>query len=502
MPVARPTKKELSSSATSLSDDEYTQEHLSKKRRRQSQSCDACRARKVRCARENPDDPKQSCKHCVTLGIPCTYDYQPKKRGPPNLYLRRLQEAAAAAAAVTSPDRDSQTEPDTSVSPVSTIASPTQSVLSPTISTKRSKSPPPSFLEPNLKSTTVAVPPSRYQIAADTFHPQYTAPNFMPSPTFNAARPSDLITNGNGIGLPSAKPEDYHSPTESFSTYPLYNWSYKQHQVLPAHPPNVVPPLSFYYRPRRLDEIAPRDTISLIIALFFDFVYPLTPCIHRPSFMADLHARREERDPLFFALVMSTVASTLVQVPRSYLPMERPVVRKLAQTCHEASRHITIASYDPPTSMHVVIRYFDCVYHFCEGHDATQHAAFGEAAHIAVTLRLHEEAAYEGIDPIESEIRRRVFWLLFGADKSMSILLGRPICLRDEDCTLHFPKELDDEYITPSAYLPQPQGKTAIVSGLNYTSRIFALLGEILRRFSHSIVVYSLRWPTVRNPCA
>ena len=47
--------------------------------------------------------------------------------------------------------------------------------------------------------------------------------------------------------------------------------------------------------------------------------------------MADLDSRREERDPLFFALVMSTIASTLVQVPRSYLPMERPVVRKLAQ---------------------------------------------------------------------------------------------------------------------------------------------------------------------------
>lgn len=36
--------------------------------------------------------------------------------------------------------------------------------------------------------------------------------------------------------------------------------------------------------------------------------------------------------------------------------------------------------------------------------------------------------------------------------------------------------------ITPSAYLPQPHGKTAIVSGLNYISRIFALLGEILIR--------------------
>jgi len=56
----------------------------------------------------------------------------------------------------------------------------------------------------------------------------------------------------------------------------------------------------------------------------------------------------------------------------------------------------------------------DCIYHFCEGHDATQHAAFGEAAHIAVTLRMHEESSYEGLDLIECEVRRRTFWLLFG----------------------------------------------------------------------------------------
>ncbi|KAF9483432.1 hypothetical protein BDN70DRAFT_873940 [Pholiota conissans] len=459
---------------------------------RQSQSCDACRARKVRCARENPDDPKQSCKHCITLGIPCTYDYQPKKRGPPNLYLRRLQEAAAAASGQQQPSDSPPRDLEMATSPISTIAaSPSQSMVSPSIGSKS----PPTFLEPTLNPhpsiPSVPIPPSRYPIAADTYHNQhhYSQQNSVPSSSYNGPRSSE--SNGHGghhshgqQQQPKVEEQQSYSgsPSDSFSTYPLYNWSYKQHQLLPVPVPTTVPPLSYYYRPRRLEEIAPRDTISLIIALFFDFVYPLTPCVHKPSFMADLHSRREERDPLFFALVMSTVASTLVQVPRSYLPMERTVVRKLAQTAHEASRHITIASYDPPTSMHVVIRYFDCIYHFCEGHDATQHAAFGEAAHIAVTLRMHEELSYDGLDPIECEVRRRTFWLLFGADKSMSILLGRPICLRDEDCTVHFPKELDDEYITPSAYLPQPHGKTAIVSGLNYTSRIFALLGEILVR--------------------
>ncbi|GJJ13318.1 hypothetical protein Clacol_007570 [Clathrus columnatus] len=435
-------------------------------------------------------------------------------------YLRRLQEAAAAAAVSdnnqvpngtlsisiaqnnSSPHSVSQTTPSTILSSP-TMTSPFME--HPTIASPLSAHQHPfAHSVPSTTHNNIPLPPSRYPIAADTYH------THQPSPIPYDARLSDR-PGGNSPPIPNGRPSSAStvssnhssshtfsrtvgSPPAEFPPYPLYNWS-APYKHAPAntqlHAPSL-PPLSYYVQPHRLEDVAPRETILLIISLFFDFVYPLTPCIHKPSFMADLQSRREERDPLFFALVMSTVASTCVQVPRSYLPLERREVRKLAQTCHEASRHISVAGYDPPTSIHVVIRYFDTVYHFCEGHDATSHASFGEAAHIAVTLHMHEEASYEGLDPIECEIRRRVFWLLFGgeclfpsiveADKSMSILLGRPICLRDEDCTLHFPKEVDDEYITPNGILPQPPGKTAIISGLNYISRIFALLGEILVR--------------------
>lgn len=47
---------------------------------------------------------------------------------------------------------------------------------------------------------------------------------------------------------------------------------------------------------------------------------------------------------------------------------------------------------------------------------------------------------------------------------------------------MFFLTDIKKPSITPSAYLPQPHGKTAIVSGLNYISRLFALLGEILVR--------------------
>lgn len=237
------------------------------------------------------------------------------------------------------------------MSPIQTknipLSPPQSNILSPSISSHS-----PTFLDPSLNSvpsiSTSSLPPSRYPIAADTFQSPY---QHQPMYHVGSATSSSLAHS------PKTEDQAFQTSVDQFSTYPLHNWSYRQHQTRPVPSPSAIPPLSYYYRPHRLEDVVQRDTVLLILALFFDFVYPLTPCLHKPSFMADVHSRREERDPLFFALVMSTVASTLIQVPRSYIPMDRLAVRKLAQACHEASRHITVASYDPPTSTHVVIRY-------------------------------------------------------------------------------------------------------------------------------------------------
>ena len=263
--------------------------------------------------------------------------------------MRRLQEAAAAAAAAQ--QHESQQNQELALSPIqnkSIPPSPTQSnILSPSVSSHSSV-----FLDPSLNSvpsvSTSSLQPSRYPISIDT--PQSPYQHQQIYQVNSAATCSITRPQKNGD-------QTFHTSADGFSTYPLHNWSYRKHQTLPVPPPSVIPPLSYYYRPHRLEDVASRDTVLMILALFFDYVYPLTPCLHKPSFMADVHARREERDPLFFALVMSTVASTLIQLPRSYIPMERHSVRKLAQACHEASRHITVASYDPPSSAHVIIRY-------------------------------------------------------------------------------------------------------------------------------------------------
>lgn len=43
-------------------------------------------------------------------------------------------------------------------------------------------------------------------------------------------------------------------------------------------------------------------------------VSSIIPVIHQPSFMNDLAAGEEERNPIFFALILSMISMTLIHV--------------------------------------------------------------------------------------------------------------------------------------------------------------------------------------------
>ena len=93
--------------------------------------------------------------------------------------------------------------------------------------------------------------------------------------------------------------------------------------------------------------------IDNIINVFFDYVstiaradgvsadvqvYPLTPCLHRPTFLANLAARLDKTDPVFFALTLTVLASTLVQVPRHLVNLEKAEIESLARRCVRVAR--------------------------------------------------------------------------------------------------------------------------------------------------------------------
>jgi hypothetical protein len=261
-------------------------------------------------------------------------------------YLRRLQEAAAVAANATQQSNNDDGNSSAPPPPPRQSESPIQPKLSPSSAHSSIHTP---FL--NLSPSISSLPFT--SSSAEEHHSPPIASSLSTAPFGNPRSSNDHLFFSAQSSTMSEDSQPY-APTPSaqpFVAPPAFG------QALSMNAPITIPPLSYYCRPHRLEDIASRRTIMLVITLFFDFVYPLIPSVHRPSFLRDLDSRREEQDPMFFALVMSTVASTLVQVPRSYLPMERHVVRSLARRCFEAGRHISVASQDPPTSTLVVIRY-------------------------------------------------------------------------------------------------------------------------------------------------
>ncbi|CZR68907.1 uncharacterized protein PAC_18808 [Phialocephala subalpina] len=68
-------------------------------RKRTSNACDACRARKVKCFREG-----SSCRACLELGLSCTQNAPRRRRGPPNSYVQaQNQLRSPTGPSVTSP---------------------------------------------------------------------------------------------------------------------------------------------------------------------------------------------------------------------------------------------------------------------------------------------------------------------------------------------------------------------------------------------------------------
>lgn len=104
--------------------------------------------------------------------------------------------------------------------------------------------------------------------------------------------------------------------------------AHRQFQTHPSTPRHRLNPL---------DQILPRNLTYLIVDLYFKYIYCLIPCLHKPSFYRDLQDRREEQpgQEEWTALVLAVVASTLAQVPRSFVPLPNNEIKPLVLVCQE-----------------------------------------------------------------------------------------------------------------------------------------------------------------------
>ncbi|KAL2851386.1 hypothetical protein BJX68DRAFT_236250 [Aspergillus pseudodeflectus] len=416
-----------------------------------SRACDRCRRRKARC---DTTSPRHRCSPCRQAGEPCTFDLPLARRGPK---ARKQTEGLASADSSTlsiGADHE-QTLPFTS---------PTGNILPELLSPVASWDPTASLtLDPALSPQTVR------SVVSES----------RPSATSNA----------------------------------IQRWQELSRSLA-------------------LSNFDVAWIVSRCLDLFFQYLYPLTPLVHEPSLRNGVayfisrtsstvtqspradpdggiaapgptgdawsgvlrtghSGSRSMPEPWLestFTLITAVCAEAAFLLPKDLFPEGEAVSEIFLKASRNCLNSYIEADLESPNASSIAIRYFhsNCIH--AAGKPKYSWHIFGEATRLAQVMQLHEESSLEGLLPIEAELRRRAFWIVYMGDKSAAILNNRPITIHrfsfESPITIAYPSGLEDEApVGPSPgneAVSTETGRKCLINGFNANVRLWQAASDLL----------------------
>ncbi|RAQ66266.1 C6 transcription factor [Aspergillus flavus] len=114
---------------------------------------------------------------------------------------------------------------------------------------------------------------------------------------------------------------------------------------------------------------------------------------------------------------------------------------------------------------------------------------FGNVYQIVSSLGLHRRRSRKQNIPsnglsnyIKAQCAKRVFWVTYTIDKYLSVVMGRPQLLHDDDIDQDFPDSVNDEDIGPSGLLSVEDPEDCHVDALIFHAKIAHIIGRISRQ--------------------
>ncbi|ORX39389.1 fungal-specific transcription factor domain-domain-containing protein [Kockovaella imperatae] len=503
-----------------------------------TKTCDNCRKRKIKCVESEVGD-KDVCEGCRKLALACTYDYVKKKPGRKNSYAIALK-AAQEHRSMEPPQPNNESRPNWSRSNTNDTG-PHRNILNSSHVHPFTPYPPPD----SVRSTNHQPPISPTVTTNDRLMPMLSAgmDTFEASPGFmTPGRPwssfafsprirNGLPTNGDthhdphelngldwldsllegtvagslGTSAPGGPEIDFSNDVSL--SFPNIFPSDQAHLLALESPENLAASTSSSgqlmgprallasRREPQLEDVASWANISHFISLFLQYLYPLLPLVHRPTFAENLATRRDLKDTDFRALLLSIVAYVISQLPTSRLVSETfdiEGLKRLQRRCHRTCKSLQRTYYGPTNLTQITTIIFDTFYLLSIGLGHTAGSRLGQAVQLAFAMGMHsdEKTNTLGLDSIEIQLRRRVFWQLYASDKTRATP-GMPMLINDFQGTCSLPEPIDDEFITSQGMFPQPPGRTSVLAGFVCLSKIFKILSECF--FHHRCLATGLR---------
>lgn len=351
-------------------------------------ACDSCSIRKVKC-----DETGPPCRACIGLQLPCTFNRQSKRRGPPNRHAENLKKGRF--------DSD----------------------------------------------------------------------------------------GGSGMSQPS-------SPTHAAQTLAAF----AQQKVLSA------------------ESICPWPILESLVDDYFIYIHPLIPLPHKPTFYHKFRMREDMNDPTFLALLASMVGCLVASFPRRPRQHFRahgmehafPNSMSFVDRCHQVAMQAQGIGY---LDQHLTI--YDAIISYLlgliGGYTYSKQATllyFKQCWSIMTTLGIHRDTyakvkrtgapqatmmpnghaiasqQTDGVDYILQELSRRAFWIAFVGIRSLQQLgtsqWELPILPETKGSPYPpLPLEVDDEYITTTQVLQQPEIVVSELTGFNANVRVYTTYNDL-----------------------
>lgn len=121
------------------------------------------------------------------------------------------------------------------------------------------------------------------------------------------------------------------------------------------------------------------------------------------------------------------------------------------------------------------------IYLQCCGAIPTCYTYTSLATAACTRMGLHRSESLDQLNPIEQEMRKRLFWALRTIDAYVTTILGLPRTLSDEDVDQEFPREVDDKYITEERIGECDCNSTCPMTAVNAHTRLVLIMAKIRR---------------------
>ncbi|KAJ5674961.1 C6 transcription factor [Penicillium maclennaniae] len=247
-------------------------------------------------------------------------------------------------------------------------------------------------------------------------------------------------------------------------------------------------------RPRRMEELLPAileppsdEMGARLLDTYFHRLHSRYPFLDRRQ-MWRIHEERErlyktkreelsqpDRFALFKLNMVYAIGATMLRLSDT---------EKYVSTAPE--RYYTFALQYVPTMCearsveNIEAMVLLVVYHLRTASSHGMWYMIGLAMRTAIDLGLHRKANEINMDPFTTQIRRRLFWVVYYLERVVSMSLGRPFSISDRHIDLDLPVDVEDDTLDPALLTnPQPHSKP--------TSLTFAIYLFKLRRIDSRI---------------